>query len=288
MNHDKLSTRLTQILFKLNSGESLSLVELANEFNVSLRTIQRDINERFSYLPLIRENGYIKIEEYALGKLSFKDIKNFATLSGIRNLYPTLDDDFIVDLINTRLNSTYLIKGYEYENLEDKKDEFNLINLSIVTHKQLNLIYNNKPRVINPYKLVNTKGTWYLVGSEDDTLKTYTFSKILNLKPTNNSFISNDKFIDTIDQNAATWFSQTIIYVELQINISKLDYFKKKSLLPNQKIISVEQEHFIVTTQVSYDEEILSVVKYWIPHIKILKPTYLKDILRKQLNNYEI
>jgi len=105
MNHDKLSTRLTQILQKLNSGESLSLDDLANEFNVSLRTIQRDINERFSYLPLIRENGYIRIEEYALGKLSFKDIKNFAILSGIKNLYPTLDDDFIVDLINTRLNS---------------------------------------------------------------------------------------------------------------------------------------------------------------------------------------
>ncbi len=47
MNHDKLSTRLTQILQKLNSGESLSLDDLANEFNVSLRTIQRDINERF-------------------------------------------------------------------------------------------------------------------------------------------------------------------------------------------------------------------------------------------------
>jgi len=64
-------------LQKLNSGESLSLDDLPLEFNVSLRTIQRNINERFSYLPLVCENGYIRIEEYALGKLSFKDIKLF-------------------------------------------------------------------------------------------------------------------------------------------------------------------------------------------------------------------
>ena len=116
-SNDKLSIRLTQILLKLNSGEILSLDDLALEFNVSKRTIQRDINERFSYLPLIKVDGCVRIEEYCLGKLSFKDIKNFATLSGIKNLYPELDDNFIVDLLNTRLNSTYLIKGYEYESI---------------------------------------------------------------------------------------------------------------------------------------------------------------------------
>ena len=73
-SNDKLSIRLTQILLKLNSGEILSLDDLALEFNVSKRTIQRDINERFSYLPLIKKDGYIRIEEYCLGKLSFKDI----------------------------------------------------------------------------------------------------------------------------------------------------------------------------------------------------------------------
>jgi len=45
-SHDKLATRLTQRLIKLNQGEKLSPAELAKEFDVSLRTIQRDLNER--------------------------------------------------------------------------------------------------------------------------------------------------------------------------------------------------------------------------------------------------
>ena len=283
---DNLSIRLTQILIKLNSGESLSLDELAIEFNVSKRTIQRDINEKFIFLPLIRENGYIRIEEYALGKLNFNDLKNFAILSGIKHLYPSLDDEFVVDLLNSKLNSTYLIKGYDYENLQDKKEDFNIINIGIVKLYQITFIYNNKQRVINPYNLVNTSGTWYVVGDEDGTLKTYTFSKISNLKGTEISFIINDEFVQTIKQNQATWFSQTKIEVTLQVNNKVVEYFDKKQLLPNQKIIEKNKDYYIITTEVSYDEEILRIIRYWIPHIKIIEPVYLRDKLKEQLACY--
>ena len=51
-NHDTLVRRLALILVRLNQGEKLDPKQLAIDFNVNLRTIQRDINERFSYLPL--------------------------------------------------------------------------------------------------------------------------------------------------------------------------------------------------------------------------------------------
>jgi predicted DNA-binding transcriptional regulator YafY len=57
---------------------------LANEFNVNVRTIQRDLNERLSYIPIIKEKNYYFMDSYSLGKLSFEDIKSFATLSGIK------------------------------------------------------------------------------------------------------------------------------------------------------------------------------------------------------------
>lgn len=82
--YDKLSIRLVQILSKFNNGESLS----AQELNVDTRTIQRDLNERLTFMPIKKENGRYVLESFALGKLSFKDIQNFATLSGIAELYP--------------------------------------------------------------------------------------------------------------------------------------------------------------------------------------------------------
>ena len=287
MNHDKIAIRLSQILLKLNNGERFTVEELAQEFNVSIRTIQRDINERLSYLPLIRQNGYISIEDYALGKLNFKDIKNFATISGIKDLYPSLDDAFLSDLLNSKLNNAYLVKGYDYENMQNKKSYFELLNLSILKHSQITFRYNNKHRVINPYKLVNTQGTWYLVGDEDGKLKTFTISKISNLKQTDNIFTTNQEFKNIIDENKLVWFSNESIEVTLQIDNKVIDYFLKKQLLPKQTILEKSQDYHIVSTIISYDEEILRIVRYWIPYIKIISPTYLKEILQTQLNNYK-
>ena len=55
-DYDKILTRLTSILSKLNEGESLSVKELSGEFNVSTKTIQRDFNERLISFPIYQEN----------------------------------------------------------------------------------------------------------------------------------------------------------------------------------------------------------------------------------------
>ena len=67
--YDKLATRLILILTKFNSGERLSVEDLAEEFNVSDRTIQRDL-KKLSYLPIEKSDGCYSLEAYALGKLT--------------------------------------------------------------------------------------------------------------------------------------------------------------------------------------------------------------------------
>jgi nicotinamidase-related amidase len=55
--HDTLVQRLAMMLVKLNQGEDLEPRRLAEDFGVNLRTIQRDLNERFGYLP-VEKVGY--------------------------------------------------------------------------------------------------------------------------------------------------------------------------------------------------------------------------------------
>lgn len=76
------------------SGERLAPEDLANQFGVNLRTIQRDLNERFAYLPLQKTEGRYHLDPVFLGKLSTKDIQRFAALAGVRGLFPSLNDDF--------------------------------------------------------------------------------------------------------------------------------------------------------------------------------------------------
>lgn len=108
--HDKIGTRLELIITKFNNGERFTAEELADEFNVNVRTIQRDLNERLSYIPLQKEQNYYFLSPHALGKLSYKDIQNFAQISGISELYPSLDHSFISDLLELKFNSLYMIK----------------------------------------------------------------------------------------------------------------------------------------------------------------------------------
>ena len=68
--HDKLGYRLGLILTRLNNGESLTVRDLADEFNVCEKTIQRDLTKRLAYLNLLRQGklgdfGRVKDGGYA-------------------------------------------------------------------------------------------------------------------------------------------------------------------------------------------------------------------------------
>jgi len=128
-NHDKIATRLAELLNKFNSGQKLSVEELVEEFGVTKRTIQRDINERMSFLPIKKENGLYYLEEYYLGKLNFADMQNFAALSGVRELFPSLQENFLKNILDTTVNQAYMVKGHNYEDLSDKTEAFTHIPL---------------------------------------------------------------------------------------------------------------------------------------------------------------
>ncbi|MDQ1341091.1 MAG: hypothetical protein QG567_2249 [Campylobacterota bacterium] len=288
-SHDTLAQRLAFILTKLNSGERFSAKELAEEFNVSCRTIQRDINERLCYIPIEKDGDYYSMQSYVLGKLSFEDIKNFATLSGIKSLYLTLTNEFITDILNVKLSKAYLVKNQGFEDISlSQKDWFEQLSAAIVTQRPVTFSYADKQREVEPYKLINNSGIWYLLADEKGKLKNFTFSKIkeFNYKDDIECFTPKKEFLEQIAQNRTNWFSNENIEVTLQINNEAKEYFLRKEILPNKKILEQNERYFTLVTNVSYDDEILRLVKYWLPYIKIVSPTYLQEKLNATLRDY--
>ena len=282
---DTLSTRLSQILIMFNEGKRLSVEELAIEFNVNKRTIQRDFT-RLSYLPIEKKDGYYFMEEYCLGRLSYKDIRQFATFSGIQELYPELNNSLIVDILNTRINQTMEVKGHKYEDLSKKVDTFNGVATAIVTKREVSFTYKEKPREVKPYKLINTNGIWYLIAVEGDVVKHFSLGKIECFQTLDVEFTVEQSVIETLKQNDGMWVSQSLIDVVLEIDLSMAEFFLRRDLLPNQKLIEHRDDKLILSTQVAYEEEILKVVRYWIPHMKILSPLSLQKRLENTLKSY--
>jgi len=77
--HDKLAVRLGIILTGLFSGKSLNIIQLATEFNVTTRTIQRDINHLLMYLPIDKQQGCYSLEK-KLSTTFIKLVKDKQTL----------------------------------------------------------------------------------------------------------------------------------------------------------------------------------------------------------------
>lgn len=75
--HERLADRLANILTKLNVGHQLSVKELAEEFQVSTRTIERDFDRLNAYLPLLqdqRSKRYYLDSSY-LGRFKLQDVQ---------------------------------------------------------------------------------------------------------------------------------------------------------------------------------------------------------------------
>lgn len=187
---DKLASRLVAIIIKLNRGEKLNVKELSAEHGTSEKTITTDLNKRLvQFLPIKREKNYYFLESHFVGKLDFNDIRSFAKLSGIKELYPSLSDELLLDVFNEKMQKACLVKSGSYENLGSKTEEFELLRSAITTNHKIVFTYKDKERYVNPYKLVNTNNIWYLVADEEGILKTYTFSKIKNLLEEKETFL---------------------------------------------------------------------------------------------------
>lgn len=72
----------------------------------------------------------------------------------------------------------------------------------------------------------------------------------------------------------------------LKIDNSAKEYFLRKKVLSNMKIIEENEDCFMVSTTITFHDEILHLVKYWIPYIQIVSPNDLALKLNTILNAY--
>lgn len=290
--HDTLVRRLALILIKLNQGERLDPVALAEEFSVTLRTIQRDLNVRFSYLPLERVDARYQLDPAFLGKLGRHDVEQFAKLAGVRGLFPSISDDFLRDLFDTRIDSTLLVKGHHYEDLQGKELHFEQLQSAIVTHQRISFDFRKDDARkgfadVEPHKLVNHKGIWYLAAKDEGKLKTFSFSRIEQLIVTDQTFVPDLTVEKMLLDDDGIWLGEQRQKVVMTIAKEAAGYFRRRKLIANQVIEKeLEDGGLVLSTNVAHINQILPSVRYWIPHIRIISPAALQADMERELVGY--
>ncbi|TLM69406.1 MAG: WYL domain-containing protein [Deltaproteobacteria bacterium] len=290
-NHDTLVYRLAQILVKLNQGEKLDPLTLADEFGVNQRTIQRDLNVRFAYLPLQKTGGRYHLDPTFLGKLNSRDIERFAGLAGVRGLFPSFSDEFLRDIFDSRMQSALLVKGHNYENLAGREEDFRQLERAIVARRRIAFDYRKEAgdkayTDVEPYKLVNHKGIWYLAARDGDKLKAFAFGKIVTIRLLDTTFAHDPEIERQLREEDGIWLGDKKEIV-FKVTSEIAGYFKRRKLIANQVVEKeLEDGGLIVSARVGHVNEVLPIVRYWIPHIRIISPEGLQDELERELRVY--
>ena len=213
--------RLISILMLLQVHKQLTANDLAKRLEVSVRTIYRDIESLSSLgIPIFTErgtNGGIKL----LG-----DYKT--TLSGMNkdelySLFVPTGDKVLDDLGIEKLKDSTMIKILgksstyqmnEIKNIQNyifidmytwgenpikvDTDILSILQEGIWNSKVLNIVYRKinetKDVILNPLGLVCKRGIWYLIGENNEIIKTYKVSNIESALLTDTLFNSPKYF----------------------------------------------------------------------------------------------
>jgi predicted DNA-binding transcriptional regulator YafY len=297
-DYDKTLTRLVNILTKLSNDERPTTKELAHEHNVTVRTIQNDINRLVLHYPITKdENGRFIFEYgYSLKRTTLNsDEMIFLTLA--LSQFENVDDiskvkeSIYKKIVNQKIISPYYIKQDRLEDIDIDSPLVNQIENAITNKEIAKLHCENFHAVVELYKIVAFDGFWYLFAKDIEEKKTKTFllSEINSLELTGKYHkTSHEKVELLLKQTQSAFFDEGNCFeVLLHVDSDVAFYFKNREFLQSQKLVEENKDGSIVVSfEVSHDEDVDNLIKSWLPHVEVLAPKRFKERILQELKEY--
>ncbi len=304
MNHIE---RLNAILIHLQSKRIVKASEIAARFEISLRTVYRDIRAlEASGVPIGSEAGvgYFLMENYKLPPVMFSREEASALLFGEKLMDKMADDQVRNEFRSALYKIKSILKPEEKDRLEKLQDRIAVLNFSSrdktfnqlflseiqqasVTRQGLEIEYQSRygaeltTRQVEPIGLCNYSRHWHLFAwcRLRQEYRDFRLDRIISLTTTNDNFkgkqhISMDEFIRKLNPiNEAPNISLLVPNNRLNlIAESKYWYgFTHEDKIDNQH----SRLHFSNTELKGFASWIIGSGSY----AKVEKPTELKDIL---------
>ncbi len=299
-DYDKILTRLTLILSKLNRGESLSVKELAKEFNVSERTIQRDFNQRLISFPIFQESKKWKMQKgFCIEKSTV--IEETIVLDIMQKIVESSGNKFaskalplLSKIRNESQNPIYA--KLNMEDIGDKIQEVQQLKLAIKNRVEIVCEYQfehyKKELKLRALKIANYEGFWYLIAldSRNNQLKKYYLKNISKIKILEEKFELTTELTQILENSISIWFDpqKSPFEVRLLIDHQIKKYLARKPLSKTQKIVSTyEDGNQEISLMITHPMEIIPIIKYWIPYIEVISPSFLREIILEDLEKYQ-
>jgi len=288
--------RTIEILKHLNEGKKLCVTRLAQEYEVSDRTIRRDfklIKELFGDFMSKEGECYQAYKKVLLEEvLSATDLMTLANIVNIFGI--TSKESMISDKTQALIEKSmfvYDFKSRPFENMKNK-EIIKQLEHAIKFNKEIKIVYKTERfegrRNFHPYKILFLNENFYIVG-ENVSKNNFEFLRISLIQEvisTKKTFFIQKDITEFIKRIQTPWavFGKEEVLVRLRVDISIRRYFILKKYLPSQKVVAYFDNGDIEVQYTIFNyKELEELIIKWLPKIKVISPRPLKNTIKKSL-----
>ncbi len=297
----QVNNRLFEIVYILMQKKKVTAKELADRFEVSTRTIYRDI-ERLSranipvYMAKGKEGGIGLLDEYVLNKTILSEEEQnqiLFALQGMKKVRGKDEKDILEKLsivFNKEINDWIRIDFSNWSKGNGQENRFELVKSAILKEKIIEFTYYNSngevsKRKVEPLQIWFKDKSWYLIAycKMKQDYRIFKIARIKEIKILEEHF---ERELPKEKKEEKHNFKNIL----LELEISKEMTYRVYDEFENSEISKKEDGNFIVKVEYPENEWVYGYILSFGEHIKVLSPnsakSIIKDKLEKTLKNY--
>ncbi len=285
--------RLFEIVYMLLERKNITAKELADKFEVSTRTIYRDIEIlSAAKIPIYavkgKGGGIALLDDYVLNKSILSEEEQNQILFALQSMdkISNQDEKNVLEKMSSIFNKSRTnwieVDFSDWGTIGDQDKTFNLIKEAVLKQKVLEFIYYNsygedKKRQVEPLQIYFKDKAWYLKSYCRDK-KDYRLFKISRMKDIK---ILDETFKRELSEIVEK--KQEFKTIKLELEISKSMSYRVYDEFKKENITKKENGDFIVNIEYPENDWVYGYILSFGENIKVISPEYAKDIIKEKL-----
>lgn len=289
--------RLFGIVYLLLEKQHVTAKELAERFEVSKRTILRDIDTlTIAGIPLYtskgKGGGIFLLEDFTLNKTTITEEEQSQILLALQSLTATEHID--VSGVLSKLGALFGKSGHSWIEVDfsrwgyntQDKNKFEMLKLAILNQVAISFTYmssngNTKNRTVYPLKMVFKSKAWYMQAFclEKQAYRLFKIARMINVAILEESF-SNKAFPAPFMESER---ASSVALVELTLLFSKSVAYRVYDEFDPKDVVKNKDGSFTVSVSFPEDEWLYGFLLSFGSAVQVVAPKKVKDTLLVQV-----
>lgn len=288
--------RLFEIVYSLLNNKTITAKELSKRFEVSVRTIYRDI-ETLScagipvYMSRGKGGGISLLDNFVLNRSVLSDTEQTEILTALQTLNAINYPD--VDTVISKLGALFNKENcnwidVDFSNWGNKdRGTFNLLKTAIVNRRVITFNYfssygEKTVRTVEPSQLWFKNKAWYLKGRclSKQAFRTFKLTRMKNVLMTENSFEKELVFKELVNEPAQE-NNYKRVYLKLRFKPSVA--YRVYDEFDENEIVKNPDGTFDVSISHPEDEWVYGYILSFGSFVEVIEPKHIQDIIIKRL-----